>query len=102
MVRAVLLYGSETWVISLPIWSTLGGFHHRVSHILMGWQPRWVLDGRWVYPPLEEVTEEAGLQEVDTYVARHHKTVTQYIATRSIMYLCLVEYPRPGTRFSKQ
>ena len=33
---------------------------------------------------------EAGMQEVETYISRHQNTVTQFIATRPIMDLCLV------------
>ena len=43
----------------------------------------------WVYPPLAEVMAEAGLKEVDTYIAHLQNTVTQYITTRPIMDLCL-------------
>ena len=41
---------------------------------------------------------EAGLHKVETYVSRHQNTVAQYIATRSIMDLCLAEKRRLGTR----
>ena len=41
---------------------------------------------------------EADLQEVETYVSRRQSTVTQYIATRPIMDLCLAAKRRPGPR----
>ena len=44
---------------------------------------------------------EAGLQNVETYVSRLHDTVVQYIATRPIMELCLVEKRRTGPRVTK-
>ena len=55
VVKKVLLYGSETWVMSSHIGRNLVGLHHRVACILMGNQPRTGLDGMWVYPPLAEV-----------------------------------------------
>ena len=64
VVQAVLLYGSDMWVRSPRIGSTLELFHHRVAHILMGRKPRMGLDGMWVYLLMEEVMAEAGLQEV--------------------------------------
>ena len=76
----------------------LGGFHHRVACELTGkkyWKGR---DRAWVYPPLEDTMAEAGFQEVEAYVSCHQNTVAQYIATRSIMDLCLAEKRRPGTR----
>ena len=54
VVQSLLLYGSETWVLTPHMVQTLGAFHHRVVHPLMGgnqWQ-RW--DGRCFYPPLDE------------------------------------------------
>ena len=46
--------------------------------------------------------EEAVLQEVDTYVSRHHNTVTHFIATRPVMELCLVSERCPGTLLSRR
>ena len=89
VVQAVILYWSENWVMSPRIVRTLGRFHHRVAHRLTGRQPRRRLDWAWFYPPLAEAMAEAGLQVVETYSARHQNTVTQYIATRPIMDLCL-------------
>ena len=42
-------------------------------------------------PPLEYGMVEAGLQEVETYVSRRQNTVAQFIVTRPIMDLYLVE-----------
>lgn len=36
IVQAVLLYGSETWVITQPMMKALEGFHHIVAHWLTG------------------------------------------------------------------
>ena len=47
----------------------LGRFHHRVDHRLTEWQPRRGRHGGWFYPPLEDAMEEAGLQEMETYVS---------------------------------
>ena len=55
-------------------------------------------DGGWVYPPLLDAMVEVGLQEMETYVSVRHNTVSQYILTRTIIDLCLVEKRRPGPR----
>ena len=60
-------------------------FHHRVVCRLTGRNTRRSTDDTCVYPPLAE----AGLQEVDTYIAYRQDTVTKYIATGPIMDLCL-------------
>ena len=43
--------------------------------------------GTWTYPLLGEAMAEAGMQEVDTYVARFQSTFDQYISTSTIMDL---------------
>ena len=67
----------------------LGLLHHRLAPRLTGNKPCMGWDGGWVYPLLEDVMAEAVFQEVDTYTHSHQNTVAQYIATRSIMDLCL-------------
>ena len=44
---------------------------------------------------------EAGLQEVDTYISRHHNTVAEFIVNSPIMELCLGEERRPGSSVTK-
>ena len=76
----------------------LGAFHHRVDLKLTGRQPQKGRDGGWVYPPMEDVMAEAGLQELETYVSHHQNTVSQYISNRPIMDLFLATKRRPGPR----
>ena len=102
VVLSVILYGSETWVINPHIGRVLGGFHHRVACMLTGRQPQQGRDGMWKDPLLEDAMTEAVLQEMETYVSLRHNTVTQFIATRAIMNLCLAEERRPGPRFSRR
>ena len=85
VVQAVLIFRSETWMMSPLIGKALGGFHHRVIHQLTGRYPRHQVDGSWVYPHLEAVTVEAGLEEVNMYVTRLQKTVSPFIAIIPIM-----------------
>ena len=98
VVQAVLLYGSETWVLTPHMQRVLGGFHHRVARRLTRKKTRKVRDGGWVYPPLEDLMVEAGLQEVETDISHRQNTVAQYIVTRTIMDLCLLAKRRPGPR----
>ena len=102
VVQAVFLYGLETWVTTPCIGRVLGGFYHRVAHRLTGRQPLMGSDRRWAYLPQAEAVEEAGLQEVGTYVSRRQNTVKQFIATRPIIDLCLAEERRPGSRVSNR
>ena len=54
--------------------------------------------GVWVYPPIEDAMVESGLQEVETYVSRRQNTITHFIATRTIVELCLEMERRTGSR----
>ena len=40
VVKLVLLYGSETWILTALMKRVLGRFHHRVSLRMTGRQPR--------------------------------------------------------------
>ena len=79
VVQLIILYGSETWVMTPRIGRVLGKFYHRMAHRLTGRQPRQGRDRVWVYPLLEDVMSEAGLQEVETYVYLQQNTVSQFI-----------------------
>ena len=43
---------------------------------------------------------EVGLQEVETYVSRRQNMVAKFIATRTIIYLCLAAEQRLGPMIS--
>ena len=91
-----MLYELETWVTKLCIGRVLGKLHHREARRLMGKQHWRGWDGGWLHPTMENTMAEAGLQEVETYLSRHHNTVTQFIASRPIMDLCLAVELSPG------
>ena len=97
VVQVVLLYELETCMLTPYIKRLLGGFHHRVDLSIMGRQPRRGRYGGWLYPPLAEAMAEAGLQEVETHVSRRQNTVAQFIATGTIMDLCLAAERRLGS-----
>ena len=47
VVQAVIMYGSEKWVMTPRIGMVLDGFRHRVARSLTGIQPRRGRDGGW-------------------------------------------------------
>ena len=59
VVQSVMLYRSETRVMTPHIGRVLSGFLHRVSHSIMGRQPRQGSNGMWKYPPPEDAMAEA-------------------------------------------
>ena len=50
--QQVLLFGSETWVLTQKMESALDAFQVRVARRLTGRQPRCGRDGQWFYPSL--------------------------------------------------
>ena len=53
--QVVLLFGSETWVLTARMEKDLNSFQSRVRRKITGRQPRRRKDRSWVYPPLEGV-----------------------------------------------
>ena len=70
VVQVVLLYGSDTWVISPLVGKMLVGFHYRVVQRLNRRMPQKNLDSTWIYPSLDMFMTGALMHEVDTYVTR--------------------------------
>ena len=52
-VQTVLLYGSESWVVTGAMLTVLEGFHHRVFRKIVGKTARCAGDGGWQCPPVE-------------------------------------------------
>ena len=75
VVKLVILYRPETWVMTPRIERVWGGFHISVARKLMGRQLWRGQDGVWVYLPLEDAMAEDGFQEVDTYIYLRQNTV---------------------------
>ena len=102
VVQSFMLYRSEVWVMTTCIGRFLGGLHYRVARTLTVRQPQRGWYGVWVYPQLEDATEEVGLKKLETYVSLLQNTFTQFIMTSPIMNLCLAAEKRPGSRVAKR
>ena len=88
-VQVVLLYGSDMLVMYPCIRRNLGGFNHRVGHILTGRQTNMGLDGRWVYPPLagEMSAEETSAYKLELPWQREMLIPEFYYNSRFLEYL---------------
>jgi L-rhamnose mutarotase len=103
VVQSVLLFGSETWVLSQPMLTALEGFHWRVARRIADNQP--YLDrqtGEWVYPPIDKVLEEVGMYSIAHYIDKRQNTVADYVATRPIFDLCQGSEWLTGSRSSRR
>ena len=88
VVQAVLIFGSETWVVNPRMVKALGGFQVQLARRLTGRLPRRTPGGKWTYTSTATARGGVGLLTMEEYIRRSHNTVTQYIATRSLLELC--------------
>ena len=59
IIQAVLLFGAETWVVTLCMDEALGGFHNQVTRRLTGQILRRTTDGKWIHTSEVAAREEA-------------------------------------------
>ena len=63
LMKATLLFGSETWVMTPRMVQTLVGLHHRADRRLTGKLPQHQMYGVFNTPPhLEDALREAGMK----------------------------------------
>ena len=90
VVQAVLLYGSETWVLSTTALARLEGFHIRAAYRMAKVnRPRKGPGHQWIYPKLEDVLEECGLRPIAEYIDTRWQTIAEYVATHPIFNECM-------------
>ena len=94
----MLLFGAETWVVTPKMDRALSGFLHGAARRLTGRQAQRERDGEWYYPSLEGAMREAGLTDIQKSIQNRQNTVTQYIATRTLLDLCEGAIAREGAK----
>ena len=87
VVAAVLLYGSESWVLPAAQLARLKGFHVECARRLTGMKPR-KRGGKWVYPKSAEVLAKAGLKPLGHYIQKRRATVAATIEGRPVLREC--------------
>ena len=66
-VQNMLLFGSETWVLTPITLDRLEGFHGKAARRMTGKLPV-LAHGIWTYPKTSEVLAAAGLRNIEHYV----------------------------------
>ena len=87
VVCAVLLYGSEYWVLPRSQLARLEGFHVECARRLTGMRPRKV-GGKWLYPKSATVLRAARLQPLHHYIQKRRATVAKTIDGRPVLEEC--------------
>ena len=81
--QSVLLFGSESWVLSPALLARLEGFHVRAAwRMARDNKPRRGADRVWSYPRTADVLEEVGLRSMEEYIRRRRNTIADYVATK--------------------
>ena len=89
IVQSVLLYGSETWVLSPAVLARLEGFHIRAAYRMAKEHvPRRGPNQQWVYPSSDAVLEECGMHTIGHYIDVRRETIAKYVVGRSIFAEC--------------
>ena len=98
IIQAILLYGSETWVISRTALARLKVFHIQAAYwMAKKYKPKRGPGNVWVYPRSKDVLKECGMKTMEEYIAIQQQTIATYIATRPILAKC-----RRGERKRRQ
>ena len=69
VVQKVLLFGSETWVLTPWLDKYLKVFHRWLARRMAVIDPKRQWYRMWVYPPLGSLLEMVGLEEIWVYIA---------------------------------
>ena len=93
VVQAVLLYGSESWVLSLAMETKLQSFHRRCARYITGQHIRQNPDGSWTCPSSASVLQKAGLWSIQEYIQRRRSAVKKYAQSKFIYQQCEASSP---------
>jgi hypothetical protein len=84
VVLSVLLYGSESWVLTGNLMRQLRSFHRRCCQGLTGEFIRQDEEGEWICPKSEVVLKKAGVLMIEEYIQRRRDTIMKYAEMRNI------------------
>jgi hypothetical protein len=89
IIQAILLYGSELWVISWSAMAQLEGLQIRTAYrMAKEHKPKRGPDWVWIYPRSEDVLKECGMKTMEEYILICWQTVALYVATRPTLTEC--------------
>ena len=74
----MLLYGSDSWVVTERDWKRLRSFHKRAIRHMTGEHIR-KRGERWEYPDMINLQKKCGLFSIEEYVERRRGTLWEYL-----------------------
>ncbi len=89
VVQAVLLYASESWVLTERAKLALNSFHHKCARYIAGEHIQQRPNGEWSLPSSSVVLEKCGLFSMEEYIGRRKETIEAFVTHRPIFQACL-------------
>ena len=80
VVQAVLLYRSESWVVTGAMMMVLEGFHQRTALKIAGMTARKRDDGEWEWSSVDVALEFTRIWLIREYVRKRQATIVEYLA----------------------
>jgi hypothetical protein len=93
VVQAVLLYGSESWVITERMRKAVESFHNRCARFITGEHIRQKPNGEWILPPTTEVLKKCKMRTILEYIERRRQTAKTFMTNRPIYEACIDSTP---------
>ena len=84
----VLLYGSESWMVTRDMLKVLTAFHYQAARRITGKTEKCGSGEKWEYPVVEEVMDSAGLHSIIVYIKRRQMTIAERVACWIVYALC--------------
>jgi hypothetical protein len=87
--QTVLLFGSETWVVTPSMMNMLESFHRQVARRISGRSPVYLRrEEQWSYPSFGNAYEKTGMYTVEEYITRRRNIIVDYAASHPLFTLC--------------
>ena len=102
VVKSVLLYDRESWVVTREMLKVLTAFQHWSTQRITGMTVKRGAGGEWEYPSVEEAMEAAGIHPIGVYIKSRQTTIVDRVAFRPVYALCTETERIPGTSWLVQ
>jgi hypothetical protein len=99
IIQSILLFGSETWVLSQRDLQRLESFHAKCARQMAHRYIRRNPDGSWDTPDTNEVLDICNLSPISTYIAKRKTTLLSSYARHSspLYQRCITSTPVPNS-----
>ena len=94
IIQSILLYGSESWVLTDSMLMKLEAFHKKIARNITNChiRPDPQNEGEWIYPDTESVLKKASLLPIEEYIKRRKNTISQYAQNDSARFQQCLSY----------